>query len=255
MAPALPTGRTSICTGPGPRSPGRAIRLVMKLCPAWTSQRQPPSALLNYQTPYGGLRHEPTNSKGWGCSSPRIRHRHLGADMAQDDGSIPPDIPSDGQTDPSAAEWAACYKDEMLYVQRYLMHTFNLSNIDASCDAAHEAFEELFKKWPEVVNPRAWLRKVAFRKMLGHLPKNETSLDGLFYDPSDEAASARLMLNEEQRAARAAISQLPITQRRVFSMCFDGFSYSEIAEVLEITEAAARKSMERARAKLRELLT
>jgi RNA polymerase sigma-70 factor (ECF subfamily) len=175
--------------------------------------------------------------------------------MALDDGSIPPDIPSDSQPDLSSAEWEACYRDEMLNVQRYLMHTFNLSNIDDSCDPAHEAFEELFKKWPEVTNPRAWLRTVAFRKMLAHRPKNETSLDNIFYDPADEAASARLMLNEEQRAARAAISQLPITQRQVFSMCFDGFSYSEIAEVLEITEAAARKNMERARAKLRELLT
>ncbi len=176
--------------------------------------------------------------------------------MALDDGSVPaPDIPSDNQPDLSSVEWAACYRAEMPYVQRYLMHTFNLSNINDSRDPAHEAFEELFRKWPEVENPRAWLRTVAFRKMLGHRPKNETSLDNIFYDPADEVASARLMLNEEERAARAAISRLPVTQRQVFSMFFDGFSYSEIAQVLEITEAAARKNMERARAKLRELLT
>jgi RNA polymerase sigma factor (sigma-70 family) len=173
-----------------------------------------------------------------------------------DDGSTSgPDMPSGSQTDPSSAEWAACYRAEMHLVQRYLMHTFNLSNIDDTEDPAHEAFEELFKKWPEVKHPRTWLRTVAFRKMLGHLPKNEVSLDNIIYDPANETASARLMLNEEERAARAAISTLPVTQRQVFSMVFDGFSYSEIAEVLGITEDAARKNMERARAKLRELLT
>jgi RNA polymerase sigma factor (sigma-70 family) len=176
--------------------------------------------------------------------------------MALDDGSAAaPDMPSDGQPDLPSVEWAACYRAEMPYLQRYLMHTFNLSNINDSCDPAHDAFEELFKKWSEVENPKAWLRTVAFRKMLGHLPKNETSLDNIFYDPADEAASARLMLNEEEQAARAAISKLPVTQRQVFSMYYDGFSYSEIAEVLEITQAAARKNMERAKAKLRELLT
>jgi RNA polymerase sigma factor (sigma-70 family) len=186
--------------------------------------------------------------------------------MAKDDGSTPiPDTPSDKKPDSpgirkahcsgtSSVEWAACYRSEMPYLVRYLMHTFNQISIHDSQEAAHEAFVELFDHWETVAKHRAWLRTVAYRKMLARLNVQETSLNDLSYDPAAAAASEYLILNEEEQAARIAISQLPVKQRQVFSLHYDGFSYSEIAQVLLITEAAARKNMERARDKLEEIL-
>lgn len=188
--------------------------------------------------------------------------------MAKDDASMPaPDIPSANQPDNafrnethdyaasvSQVEWAACYRSEMPQIVRYLMHTFNEAGVCDAADAAQESFEELLIKWATVRNPRAWLRTVAFRKMLRRPAQAEESLENLPAEPAEAAASAYLDLNEEERAVRIAIGQLPMKQRQVFALNFDGFSYPEIAEILQITEVAARKNMERARATLKELL-
>lgn len=188
--------------------------------------------------------------------------------MARDDASMSvPDIPSPNQpndsirnetydyaADVSQVEWADCYRSEMSYLVRYLMHTFNEASVSDAADAAHEAFGELLSRWKTVGNRRAWLRTVAFRKMLRRPARAEDPLESLQDDPAGAAASAYLDLNEEEQAVRTAIGQLPMKQRQVFALHFDGFSYPEIAEILQITEAAARKNMERARATLKELL-
>ena len=188
--------------------------------------------------------------------------------MARDDANMPvPDIPSANQpnntnrnetydyaADVSQVEWAACYRSEMPYLVRYLMHTFNEAGVCDAADAAHEAFEELLSRWKTVGNRRVWLRTVAFRKMLRRPAQAEDALEDLQNEPAAAAASTYLDLSEEEQAVRAAIGQLPIKQRQVFALHFDDFSYPEIAEILQMTEAAARKNMERARATLKELL-
>jgi RNA polymerase sigma factor (sigma-70 family) len=52
----------------------------------------------------------------------------------------------------------------------------------------------------------------------------------------------------------SAIRQLPPLQRQVFALHFDQLTTSEIAETVQITEAAARQNLARARTRLKELL-
>jgi len=127
------------------------------------------------------------------------------------------------------------------------------ANEHDAVDAAQCAFEELFKKWDTVRNPKAWLRTVAFHIFLRLPVRNERALED--HDQASVLpASTRIELREEEQAVISALHQLPMTQRRVFALHYDKFETREIAEMLQMTEAAVRQNLARARAKLRELL-
>ena len=137
---------------------------------------------------------------------------------------------------------------------RYLMKCFGDSGMRDAADAAHNAFVELFTNWDTVRSPRAWLRTVAFRQMLRQNASAEYPLDVLRKEPGTVPASARLELREETQAVLRGLRQLPLTQRQVLALIYDGFSYGEIAQIIGISQAAVRKNAERARRRMSELL-
>ena len=142
----------------------------------------------------------------------------------------------------------------MPYLIRYLIRCFDSADMPDAVDAAHNAFTELFVKWDTVLNPRAWLRKVAFRQMLRQPVKGEYPLDTPHTEPAVLSASAQLELREDEQMVLDALGQLPFTQRRVFALIYDEFSYREIAEIMNMSEAAVRQNAGRARRKMKELL-
>jgi RNA polymerase sigma factor (sigma-70 family) len=142
----------------------------------------------------------------------------------------------------------------MPYLMRYLITCFDSADIRDAADAAHTAFAELFVKWNTVRNPRAWLRKVAFRQMLRQPVKGEYSLDTPHKEPAVLSASAQLELHEDEKLVLDALGQLPHAQRQVFALVYDEFSYREIAEIMNTTEAAVRQNAVRARRRMKELL-
>jgi len=150
--------------------------------------------------------------------------------------------------------WEDLYKAEMPRLVRYLMKCFGDSGMRDAADAAHSAFVELFTKWDAVRSPRAWLRKVAFRQMLRQNASAEYPLDVLRHEPATVPASARLELGEETQAVLDGLRQLPLAQRQVLALIYDQFSYSEIAQIMSINQAAVRKNAERARRRMGELL-
>ena len=137
---------------------------------------------------------------------------------------------------------------------RYLMKCFGDSGMRDSADAAHNAFVELFTNWDTVRSPRAWLRTVAFRQMLRQNASAEYPLDVLRQEPATVPASVRLELGEETQAVLDGLRQLPLAQRQVLALIYDQFSYSEIAQIMSISQAAVRKNAERARRRMSELL-
>ena len=50
------------------------------------------------------------------------------------------------------------------------------------------------------------------------------------------------------------LHQLPLAQRQVLALIYDGFPYQEIAGIMGMNEAAVRKNAERARRRMSELL-
>jgi len=82
----------------------------------------------------------------------------------------------------------------------------------------------------------------------------EYPLDILRQEPTAVPASARLELREETQVVLHGLRQLPLVQRQVLALVYDGFSYAEIAQITGASEAAVRKNMERARRRMSELL-
>ena len=188
--------------------------------------------------------------------------------MDDTDATVPvPDIPAAATRDNAIDDrqrgsvtcvpqrsWEDLYKAEMPRLVRYLMKCFGDSGMRDAADAAHNAFVELFTNWDTVRSPRAWLRTVAFRQMLRQNASAEYPLDVLRREPATVPASARLELAEETQAVLHGLRQLPLAQRQVLALIYDEFSYGEIAQIMGISQAAARKNAERARRRMSELL-
>ena len=188
--------------------------------------------------------------------------------MENTDAPVPvPDIPAAATQDSTRNDqqhgpgtgvprrcWEDLYKAEMPRLARYLMKCFGDSGMRDAADAAHHAFAELFTKWDTVRSPRAWLRTVAFRQMLRQNASAEYPLEVLRQEPATVPASARLELREETQAVLHGLRQLPLAQRQVLALIYDEFSYAEIAQITDTSEAAVRKNAERARRRMSELL-
>jgi RNA polymerase sigma factor (sigma-70 family) len=151
----------------------------------------------------------------------------------------------------STVEYAMVYQAEKPRLVRYLIQCG--ANWHDAHAAAQHALTALYEQWGTVRSPRPWLRKVAFREFIGTRDANERSLEGhdqlaVLCGPADIESLF------ERDAVLSAIRQLPPLQRQVFALHFDQLETSEIAEVLQISTAAVRKNLERARARLKELL-
>ena len=125
---------------------------------------------------------------------------------------------------------------------------------DDAEDAVQYAFVQLFHQWQTVHAPSAWLRKVAFRKALQMQARNERPLEPGYDGAGGQPASERIELNEEAEAVLAALSRLPITQRKVVALHYDEYGINEIGEMLGMTAAAVRQNLSRARRRLRDQL-
>ena len=188
--------------------------------------------------------------------------------MGDTDATVPvPDIPAAATRDSAIDNrqrgpvicvlqrcWEDLYKAEMPRLVRYLLKCFGDSDMRDAADAVQSAFAELFANWDAVRTPRAWLRTVAFRQMLRQHASAGYPLDMLDQEPVAVPASARLELREETQAVLGRMRQLPLAQRQVLALMYDEFSYSEIAQITDASEAAVRKNAERARRKMKELL-
>jgi RNA polymerase sigma factor (sigma-70 family) len=137
---------------------------------------------------------------------------------------------------------------------RYLIKCFGDSDMSDAADAAQSAFTELFANWNTVRSPAAWLRTVAFRQMLRQHASAGYPLDLPGQEPTVAPASSRLELREETQAVLSRLGRLPLAQRQVLALIYDQFSYSEIAQIMNISQDAARKNAERARRRMSELL-
>ena len=162
-----------------------------------------------------------------------------------------------GGRDPVDISFATFYQGEMPYLVRTLIKCG--ANEQDAADAAQQAFVLLLGKWNTVSMPRAWLRTVSIRQLLPALiiKRQTSSLDGEEenYAPGTSPPVATYVeFREEERLVLGAIHQLPPAQRKVFALSFDGFGSSEIAEILQMNQAAVRQNLARARAALKELL-
>lgn len=105
----------------------------------------------------------------------------------------------------------------------------------------------------------AWLKKIVVNKAINALKKRKMELipDQEEFDvpvPEDEPDYQPEGLTVER--VRRAIEQLPDGYRAVLSLyLLEGYDHQEIAEIMNISESTSKSQLNRAKNKLRELLT
>lgn len=151
------------------------------------------------------------------------------------------------------------------------------SRVDAS-DVVQETQIEALRRLPDYLERRPmpfhlWLRKTAYEQLImarrRHVGRARRSVDQELRLPNQSSLmlarqliaadkSPSQQLNEQQLAHRVqdAISKLADSDREILLMRnYEGLSYDEIASILDIESAAARKRNGRALLRLHSLLT
>ncbi len=156
------------------------------------------------------------------------------------------------------------HQDRLIALCRRLLH-----DPEEARDAAQEVFVKAFRKAGRL-EPRGqlytWLYRVAVnhclnrlrrRRLVRFLPLTRTAGEAepdLELDPPDAAADplAELEIRRRWQATREAIGGLPPSQRAVLILArWEGLSYREIAETMEITVKAVESRLVRAMRHLR----
>ena len=151
-----------------------------------------------------------------------------------------------------------------------------LGDPEAARDAAQDVFLKIFRK-AGTYRPKGkvstWMHRIAVNHCLNRLrrrrivsflsfgelgkPSPDAERDAAVFDPPDIAADpeSRLASRRRWRRTREALDSLPPNQRAVLILAkFEGFSYREIAETLEITESAVESRLFRAMRKITQTL-
>ncbi len=119
---------------------------------------------------------------------------------------------------------------------------------------AHDSFES----WRSEGSVRSWLFGIARRRCARHLEKmtRRDSRLRLVYDAAKDPGTEEIVqLRQHAEKARAAISEIRPSEREALLLRFEGeLSFREVGIACGIEEAAARKRVSRAVAKLRDVL-
>jgi RNA polymerase sigma factor (sigma-70 family) len=141
-----------------------------------------------------------------------------------------------------------------------------LGDAEGARDAVQEVFLKAFRNaagFKPQGKVSTWLYRIAvnhcFNRLrrqrlarffsFGDLVKSSAEDEPVEFDPADQQpdAESALEARERWRRTRAAIDALPENQRLVVLLAkFEGLSYKEIAQVLEITEGAVESRLVRA---------
>lgn len=194
-------------------------------------------------------------------------------------GEEPRDIPRTGAVDALAARPPAApgQPDFDMFFARYQQPLYGylrrlVPTDDAATDLAQEAFVRAWRHFAEVSTydrPGAWLFRVATNLAISHLRRrmplslsqtaralhhdpaasNPPAEDELLVDPGDFASASA-----ERDLINALLARLPERQRAALLLrAVHGFTCDEIAETLEISSVAARKTLSRGRERFRAL--
>jgi RNA polymerase sigma factor (sigma-70 family) len=152
-------------------------------------------------------------------------------------------------------------------VERYhrglVQHIYNLINDEQSAeDVAQEAFIRAYNKLSQYNDAYAfstWLYKIADNIAYRYLKqsKNDRGIDDIEETFPDDTLSLAETTDKifTKEAIRTAIAKLPISYRQVISMYYwDGFSYEEIAEIMERPIGTIRTWLHRAKQDLKKEL-
>lgn len=138
-------------------------------------------------------------------------------------------------------------------VYRFILK--NLRHEEDARDVVQSAFEKMWKHRNEVDGTRAksYLFTVAYHQMIDHIRKvKRIQLKEEFADNSNVEDKP---VNNLKKVLEQALNRLSETQRSlVLLKDYEGYSYSEIGEIMELNESQVKVYLHRARLQLKEYL-
>jgi RNA polymerase sigma factor (sigma-70 family) len=128
-------------------------------------------------------------------------------------------------------------------------------------DALQEAFISGFRNLESYRGDAAfgaWIKRIVVNKAINIVKKRrfESIPDDDRWDVAEANDNAEYKEELTVDRVKHAISQLPDGYRSVLTLyLLEGYDHQEIAEIMEISESTSKSQLNRAKAKLRELLT
>ncbi len=159
--------------------------------------------------------------------------------------------------------------DEQAYWQVYSLYTKAMYNVayrlmgreEEAEDVLQDAFIAAFKNIHSYRGDSpfgAWLKRIVVNKAINMLRSRRKEIEPINEQteliPEEEVFIYKEDLSVEK--VRTALLQLPDGYRNVLSLyLLEGYDHEEIAEILSISESTSKSQLNRAKAKLKELLT
>jgi RNA polymerase sigma-70 factor (ECF subfamily) len=165
-----------------------------------------------------------------------------------------PPQPSRAATDHEQRQWdeqfSTFYRHSIGRLVNFLVW-LGASPNDAP-DLAQDTMIKAHRRWPDINNPDAWIRRVASRDWGHHVHGiRETPTDPLPEHTVLVGRISDLERLEQRHDVLRLLATLPPRQRQVLAWDMDGYSAPEIAHELGITPTAVRSSLRKARQALR----
>ena len=134
-------------------------------------------------------------------------------------------------------------------------------NEDDAEDALQEAFISAFRNLDSYRGDAtfgAWLKRIVVNKAINlvKMKKHDRIPEDDRWDVAEEPEAAEYKGELTVDRVKHAIEQLPDGYRSVLSLyLMEGYDHQEIAEIMGITESTSKSQLNRAKAKLKEILT
>ena len=160
-------------------------------------------------------------------------------------------------------ERSAFYSIYKLYSKAMYNLCYRITNDqDDASDALQEAFISAFNNLDSYRGDAtfgAWLKRIVVNKAINVLKKRrfETLPEDEHWDVAEETRQEELQYGElTVQTVKTAIQQLPEGYRAVLSLyLLEGYDHQEIGEILGVSESTSKSQLNRAKKKLREILT
>jgi RNA polymerase sigma factor (sigma-70 family) len=156
----------------------------------------------------------------------------------------------------------AHYKLYKLYSRAMYNVAYRIVGREADAeDALQEAFISGFRNLSSYRGDAAfgaWIKRIVVNKAINILKKRkfEEFPDDERWDVADETDTAEYKEELTVERVKKAISELPDGYRSVLTLyLLEGYDHQEIAEIMGISESTSKSQLNRAKGKLRELLT
>ncbi len=136
----------------------------------------------------------------------------------------------------------------------------SMSKTDSQ-DLLQDAFTKLFKmtkNGAKLTNPKSWLYKVVLNQWRNTYNQAKLRRDKLnqmdMYNDNRQTPESDYIKNEKLKLTLDCLSEIQMKDKDILLLYHDGFSYSEIADILEIKETSVGKTLSRALQNFKQIL-